>query len=68
VWIVDEKVPEEVVYRIARAAFHPLNQKTLQGAGADRAGVRLSKLPASFAIPVHPGAARYYAEAAKAAN
>jgi hypothetical protein len=68
VWVVDEKQPQDIVYRVARAAFDRRNGSLLSAAGGDLAPLKLTRPPAGLSIPLHAGAARYFAESANPSN
>ena len=66
IWVVNENVDAELIYRITETLFYPGNRQLLSG--SDLAGL----LPgeegeaerfaiASLPVPLHEGAARYYA-------
>ena len=66
-WVVDEQVPEDVVYKLTKALW----EKGKDGmSGADVLAkvhdkgkdVQLKTALSGMAIPLHPGAARYYKE------
>ncbi len=66
-WVVDADVPEEVVYKLTKALW----EKGPQGqSGADMMAkahakgkdVQLKTALSGMAIPLHPGAAKYYKE------
>lgn len=65
VLIVNDQVPDDVVYGVTRALFNPMNRDALNAshprARLIRADTALTNLPA----PLHPGAARYYRDAKK---
>jgi hypothetical protein len=68
IWLADEKQDPDLVYRIVRAAFHPRNAAMLSPDPADQPAFRLARVPADFVVPVHPGAAKYFAEAPRPSN
>jgi TRAP transporter TAXI family solute receptor len=68
VWLADEKTTDDVIYRIVRAAFNTKNRADLDQGPTDPASVKLQPIPEAFAIPVHPGAARYFTETHRALN
>ncbi|MDH3231090.1 MAG: TAXI family TRAP transporter solute-binding subunit [Alphaproteobacteria bacterium] len=62
-WIVGAGVDEELVYRITRSLWHDSTRALLQaGHPQARAIIRETALD-GIAIPLHPGAERYYREA-----
>jgi hypothetical protein len=61
-FIVSAAVPEELVYGITKALWQDATRRLLdRGHPAGRA-IRLETALDGVAIPLHPGAARYYAE------
>lgn len=60
-WVVDEQVPEEVVYRLTKGLWEGGAQKMAE-AHAKGKDVTLKTALGSMAIPLHPGAAKYYRE------
>jgi hypothetical protein len=67
-WLVDEKVPAGLVYRIARAAFDKRNAQELDAGPVDPSSVRLRRPAQGVNVPLHAGAVRYFAEAGGAGN
>jgi TRAP transporter TAXI family solute receptor len=62
-WVVSETVPEELVYQITKALWHPNNRKLLEGGHAKAKLIRPRTALSGISIPLHPGAERYYREA-----
>lgn len=62
-WVVSEKVPEETVYAITRALWHPTTRQLLDEGHPTGSRIRLEKALEGLGIPLHPGAERYYREA-----
>lgn len=66
-WVVDEKVPEDLVYKLTRALWEK-SKDGLSGADvlakvhAKGKDVQLKTALDGMAIPLHPGAAKYYKE------
>lgn len=59
-WVVSDKIDADLVYGITRALWHPSTREILdQGPPATRK-IRLSDALDGLAIPLHPGAARFY--------
>lgn len=58
--VTHEKVPEELVYQMTKAMFENLG--TLVAAHSAARGIKLEDALKGMAIPLHPGAARYYKE------
>lgn len=62
-WIVNAAIDEETVYQITRALWDPLNRQALLKGHPLGSRVRPENAMQSGAIPLHPGALRYYREA-----
>ena len=66
-WVVDEQVPEDLVYKLTRALWEK-GTDGLSGADvlakvhAKGKDVQLKTALDGMAIPLHPGAAKYYKE------
>jgi TRAP transporter TAXI family solute receptor len=66
-WVVDEQVPEELVYNLTKALWEK-GKDGLSGADvmakvhAKGKDVQLKTALSGMAIPLHPGAAKYYRE------
>ena len=66
-WVVDEQVPEDLVYKLTRALWEK-GKDGLSGADvmakvhAKGKDVQLKTALSGMAIPLHPGAAKYYKE------
>jgi TRAP transporter TAXI family solute receptor len=61
-WLVEARLDEPLVYEIAQALWHPAARKTLDTGHPKGEVIRLENALRGVAIPVHPGAARYYRE------
>jgi len=61
-WIVSEKVPEETVYAITKALWHPTTRQLLDKGHPKGSQIVLEKALDGLGIPLHPGAERYYRE------
>jgi len=61
-WVVSEKVPEETVYAITQALWHPTTRQLLDKCHPKGAQIVLEKALDGLGIPLHPGAAKYYRE------
>lgn len=61
-WVVSENVPEETVYAITQALWHPTTRQLLDKGHPKGAQIVLEKALDGLGIPLHPGAARYYRE------
>jgi len=62
-WIVNDAAPAATVYGIVRALYNPANRELLAGAARPLSDVRLGAFPGFGALPLHPGAERFYREA-----
>lgn len=60
-WVVDANVPEETVYQLTKALWEVGAAKMAQ-AHAKGKDVQLKTALSGMAIPLHPGAERYYRE------
>jgi hypothetical protein len=59
-WVVNAKVPDALVYGIARALFSPGNRAALLEGHRAAAAIRLETATLALPAPLHPGAARFY--------
>ncbi len=62
-WVVSDKVPEDEVYEITRALWHPSTRQLLDKGHPKGRQIMLEKALEGLGIPLHPGAERYYREA-----
>jgi TRAP transporter TAXI family solute receptor len=62
-WIVSAEADEDLIYEITRALWHERTRTLLDQAAPETRSIRLETALARVAIPLHPGAARFYAEA-----
>lgn len=62
-WLVASGLDADLVYGITAALWHPQNRKLLDNAHPDGLGIQLETALAGLAVPLHPGAERYYREA-----
>ncbi|NNG05128.1 MAG: TAXI family TRAP transporter solute-binding subunit [Inquilinus sp.] len=62
-WLTSATLDEELVYGITRALWHPTTRILLDNGHARGAEIRLEHALRGLAVPLHPGAARYYREA-----
>jgi len=62
-FVVSAGVPEEVVHGITAALWHPASRPLLDNGHPRGREIRLDHALRGLAIPLHPGAARYYREA-----
>jgi uncharacterized protein len=65
-WVVDENLDPELVYQLTRALWHKSTRRLLDQAGPVGQKIKLDAALLRLPIPLHPGAARYYAELGKA--
>jgi TRAP transporter TAXI family solute receptor len=65
-WVVDEKLDSELVYQLTRALWHQSTRRLLDQAGPIGQKIKLDAALLRLPIPLHAGAARYYAELGKA--
>lgn len=68
IWIVRDSEPEALVYGITRALFNPANRNSLFASHPSAREIGLSTAALMPPAPLHPGAARFYAEAARGAQ
>ena len=61
-WIVDAAVPDDLVYAITRSLWQDSTRRLLDFAHPVGKRIRLGTALADAVVPLHPGAARYYAE------
>jgi hypothetical protein len=61
-WLVDARVPNDVVYGITRALWHPRTAKLLRDGHPKAAEIRPERALEGVGIPVHAGAWQYYRE------
>lgn len=59
-WIVDEKIPANLVYEMTKALWE--KRDVLEKVHAKGKEIRLETALAGMSIPLHPGAERYYKE------
>ncbi|MGH6899782.1 MAG: TAXI family TRAP transporter solute-binding subunit [Geminicoccaceae bacterium] len=62
-WVVGAEVDEELVYGITKALWHENARKLLDDGHIKGLAITLETALDGIAIPLHPGAARYYREA-----
>jgi uncharacterized protein len=62
-WLVSAAVPEETVYGVTRALWHPSTGKLLQAGHPQGGHIQQETALDGIGIPLHPGAIRYYREA-----
>ena len=61
-WVVSARVPEETVYAITQALWHPTTRQLLDKGHPKGSQIVLEKALDGLGIPLHPGAAKYYRE------
>ena len=62
-WIVGAQVDEELVYNITKALWNDPSRQLLQNGHPQAREITLKSALDGIAIPLHPGAHRYYVEA-----
>lgn len=62
-WVVSAEAGDELIYELTRALWNPANRALLTTGHAAGRFIRLQTALRGVAIPLHPGAARYYREA-----
>jgi TRAP transporter TAXI family solute receptor len=61
-WVVGAEVDEELVYGITKALWNPTARQLLDSGHAKGRSITLATALDGIAIPLHPGAERYYRE------
>ena len=61
-WLTSANLDEELVYGMTRALWHPTTRILLDNGHARGAEIQLEHALRGLAVPLHPGAARYYRE------
>ena len=61
-WVVNETLDTDLVYAITQALWHESTRRLLDQSGPAGRKIRVQSALAGLPIPIHPGAARYYAE------
>lgn len=64
IWLVNAGVPDDLVFAIVRALFHPDNRSLLDSGHPKGKLIRLETARDGLPVPLHPGAERFYAGAA----
>jgi uncharacterized protein len=62
-WIVRSDVDEDIVHGLAQALWHPSTLRLLAAGHPRGSEIRPGKATEGLAVPLHPGAERYYREA-----
>jgi uncharacterized protein len=65
VLIVNDQVPDDVVYGVTRALFNPMNRDALNSSHPRARLIRVETALVGLPAPLHPGAAKYYRDAKK---
>jgi TRAP transporter TAXI family solute receptor len=61
-WVVGAEIDEELVYGITKALWHDTARYLLDNGHAKGSSIKLETALHGIAIPLHPGAERYYRE------
>ena len=61
-WLVSDRLNEALVYNLTRALWHPSTRRVLDNGHPDGRLIQLKSALDGLAIPLHPGARRYYQE------
>jgi uncharacterized protein len=64
VWVVRKTLSEDVVRQILGSLWHPANRSELRRLGNVAATIDAAKAAENLPLPLHPGAQRFYADAA----
>ena len=64
VFIVNASVPADIVFGITRSLFNPANRQMLAASHPSAGAIRLETATSGLTAPLHPAAARFYAETA----
>jgi TRAP transporter TAXI family solute receptor len=67
-WVVRDTVPDGLVYGITRALFSPTNRNALTASHPSAHEIALNSAALMLPAALHPGAARFYTEAGRAAQ
>lgn len=67
-WVVRDTVPDGLVYGITRALFSPANRAALSASHPSAREIALNSAALMPPAALHPGAARFYADAGRAAQ
>jgi uncharacterized protein len=65
IWLVHEEMPADLVYGMLRALWNPANRVELERLGKLAATMQPARATESLPLPLHEGAARFYAEAGR---
>jgi TRAP-type uncharacterized transport system substrate-binding protein len=61
-WITSSKQPDDLIYKITAALWNPSTRKLLDSGHAKGRDIKLETALTGIAIPLHPGAERFYKE------
>jgi TRAP transporter TAXI family solute receptor len=64
-WVVNESLPSDLVQAILRSLWHRANRAELRRLGALARTIDAAKAAENLPLPLHEGAARFYAEAGR---
>lgn len=67
-WVATAELPDAVAYSLTRALWNPANRRELDSLGAVGASIRRDGPLVSSAVPLHPGAAKFYKDAGQLQN
>ena len=62
VWVTTSKQPEDLIYQVTKALWHPSVRKLLDSGHEKARSIRRETAITGLGIPLHPGAQRYYTE------
>jgi hypothetical protein len=61
-WVTSSKQPDDLIYKITAALWNPSTRKLLDSGHAKGRDIKLETALTAIAIPLHPGAERFYKE------
>ena len=61
-WLVSAEIPDDTIYGVTRALWHPSTQALLEAGHPQGKHIQRETALDGIAIPLHPGAIRYYRE------
>jgi TRAP transporter TAXI family solute receptor len=64
-WVVQKSLPDAVVRDIVRSLWNPANKRELARLGSLAKTMDAAKAGENLPLPLHPGAARFYADAGR---
>lgn len=62
-WITTDRIDTEFAYRLVKALWHETSQKLIESGHPIGKRIKLAKAIDGLALPLHPGAERFYREA-----